>query len=112
MNKTRESIEYFRLNRNSLFARNLDLIDTIKKHPWAKINAQFTEPLPDWRLSEIDKNNEIIEYYDLAIEALKLCTPITPDRDRSDGAYLCPTCGELLEGGKYCDNCGQKLDLT
>ena len=103
MNKTRESIEYFRLKRNSLFARNLDL---------AEINKEFTEPLPDWRLSEIAKNNEIIENYDLAIEALKLCTPITPDRDRGDGAYLCPTCGELLEGGKYCDNCGQKLDLT
>ena len=48
----------------------------------------------------------------LAIQALKKRIATKPNRDRDDGSYLCPSCGELLDGGQYCSDCGKKIDLS
>ena len=60
---------------------------------------------------ENQDDHEYAEPIDMAIEALKKRIPVRPDRDRTDGTYLCPSCGWVLEGGEFCSDCGQKLDL-
>lgn len=49
--------------------------------------------------------------YDTAIYALKKQVPQKPISCKQYRG-LCPCCGEFLakESGKYCGNCGQKLD--
>lgn len=47
----------------------------------------------------------------LSIQAIKKRIPRRPHLPEIDAEYVCPSCGEILAGGKYCSDCGQKLDL-
>lgn len=51
--------------------------------------------------------------YGMAIQALKKQIPKKPDFTEDKEFALCPCCNGkgLLDKQKYCDNCGQKIDL-
>lgn len=50
---------------------------------------------------------------DVAIQALEKQIPKKPDFTEDKEFALCPCCNGkgLLNKQKYCDNCGQKIDL-
>lgn len=51
--------------------------------------------------------------YGMAIQALEKQMPKKPDFTEDKEFALCPCCNGkgLLNKQKYCDNCGQKIDL-
>lgn len=53
------------------------------------------------------------EALDVAIQALEKQIPKKPDFTEDKEFALCPCCNGkgLLNKQKYCDNCGQKIDL-
>lgn len=54
-----------------------------------------------------------VEALDVAIQALEKQIPKKPDFTEDKEFALCPCCNGkgLLNKQKYCDNCGQKIDL-
>lgn len=55
----------------------------------------------------------VVKARDLAIKALEKQIPKKPDFTEDKEFALCPCCNGkgLLNKQKYCDNCGQKIDL-
>lgn len=56
---------------------------------------------------------ELAEAMRIAIQALEKQIPKKPDFTEDKEFALCPCCNGkgLLNKQKYCDNCGQKIDL-
>lgn len=57
--------------------------------------------------------DELAEAMRIAIQALEKQIPKKPDFTEDKEFALCPCCNGkgLLNKQKYCDNCGQKIDL-
>lgn len=57
--------------------------------------------------------DELAEAMRIAIQALEKQVPKKPDFTEDKEFALCPCCNGkgLLNKQKYCDNCGQKIDL-
>ena len=78
---------------------------TIAKDALALIKAQDKEN---------EKHQAVLEQYDMALELLKDLEPVRPIRKKEIGAYhslycACGNCGAwLLDGQKFCDECGRK----
>ena len=56
---------------------------------------------------------ELVEAMRIAIQALEKQVSKKPDFTEDKEFALCPCCNGkgLLDKQKYCDNCGQKIDL-
>ena len=69
------------------------------------INLKRVHPFYDWE--------EMREVRNIAIEALEKQLPKKPilKRNAYGGISVCPTCG-ASDYGKYCRQCGQKLDWS
>lgn len=69
-----------------------------------------------FNMSEIGLNDEaakrVSEAKNIAVQALEKQIAKKPDFTEDKEFALCPCCNKgLLNKQKYCDNCGQKIDL-
>nr|DAT84004.1 MAG TPA: PROTEIN/RNA Complex, archaeal, ribosomal, 50S, protein.0A [Bacteriophage sp.] len=90
-----------------------------------KMGIQALETIK--KLSDRDMTTEVLENYmqfedecvkkgftlKSVIEAREKQIAMKPDFTGHKAFALCPCCGEgLIDKQKYCDNCGQKIDLN
>ena len=75
---------------------------------------EIIKNFPKWNLDDLWlENDKMDELVDVAIKALEKQIPKKPDFTEDKEFALCPCCNGkgLLNKQKYCDNCGQKIDL-
>jgi len=86
------------------------LVDRFEREVYQETIKRFK------KLKENNKNNKIIELYDIAIDTLKKQIPIKVRNPiDANGQYnklvtYCYSCGKNVRDMKYCYNCGQRLD--
>ena len=82
--------------------------EAVEKLKNMRLFMQITDKNSEHKFAEDDyKANE------MAIQALEKQIPKKPDFTEDKEFALCPCCNGkgLLNKQKYCDNCGQKIDL-
>lgn len=93
--------------RNGI-GENMKESEAVEKLKNMRLFMQIEDENNDCKFTEDDYKAN-----DMAIKALEKQIPKKPDFTEDKEFALCPCCNGkgLLNKQKYCDNCGQKIDL-